>query len=439
MRSIYKQHLQTLQNNFETALEQNSFDSVLIYSGHHSYGFRDDNAYPFKTNPHFKYWLPLTKQQKSFVLIQTGKKPHLFLHQELDIWHAQPELPNGEWQQYFDLTLISNVSQVKDFVKNKTNTLAYIGEPLTDNTDSSLGKINPALLINHIEYNRAYKTEYEIECLRTANLMAAKAHTVAKDAFYAGKTEMEIHQAYLASLSVREFELPYNNIIAFNQNASVLHYDNYQVTQPAERLSFLIDAGAEYNGYNADISRTYLNGSNLNGSNEFQQMFDAYQVEYFDLLSEIEVDKEYFSFHDSAHKRISKLLSEFDIVKCNPQETYDKGYSQLFFPCGVGHYIGTQVHDVGGHFANSKGELLKKDARYPYLRLLRKMEKQTVFTVEPGIYFISQLLETVKDNIDFNWSRLEQFKPYGGFRLEDSIAMNEGNIENLAVDAFNKL
>ena len=67
------------------------------------------------------------------------------------------------------------------------------------------------------------------------------------------------------------------------------------------------------------------------------------------------------------------------------------------------------------------------------------MEKQTVFTVEPGIYFIAQLLETVKDNPDFNWNRIEEFKPYGGFRLEDSIAMNQSKIENLSINAFNKL
>jgi Xaa-Pro dipeptidase len=432
MISIYQQHIQKLQQTFESALQENNFESVLIYSGHSGYGFRDDNAYPFKTNPHFKYWLPLTKQSESFVLVEVGKKPHLFLNQKLDYWHAQPQLPDGEWQQHFDLTIITNIADVKNAVKDKTKSLAYIGLPITE--DLSLGAINPALLINQIEYNRAYKTEYEIECLRVANFMAAKAHVVAKDAFYAGKTELEIHQAYLESLNIRESGLPYNNIIAFNHNASVLHYDDYQTEQPQQRLSFLIDAGAEFNGYNADISRTYLNGTS-----EFQQMFDAYQVEYFDLLSEIEVNKAYFDFHDSAHRRISKLLSEFDIVKCDAQQTYEKGYSQLFFPCGVGHYIGTQVHDVGGHFANKQGELLTKDPRYPHLRLLRRMEKNTVFTVEPGIYFIDQLLDTVKDNTDFNWNRVEQFKPYGGFRLEDSIAMNQGNVENLSIDAFNKL
>ncbi len=431
MKSIYQQHIETLQTRFDKALNQNQFDAVLIYSGHAGLPFRDDNAYPFKTNPHFKYWLPLTSQDKSFVLIQTGKKPHLFLHQAIDIWHAQPELPEGEWQNFFDLTLINKPTEVKPALKNYQR-LAFIGEPLVD--DDSYGAINPLGLISHIEFDRAYKTEYEVSCLRQANLLAAKAHTAAKHAFFNGKTEMEIHQAYLSSLGVRESSLPYNNIIAFNQNAAVLHYDNYQVTNPEQRLSFLIDAGAEFNGYNADISRTYINSEG-----EFQQMFQAYQVEYFDLLNEIEIGYGYFDFHDSAHRRIATLLSQFDIVKCNPESAYQKGYSQLFFPCGVGHYIGTQVHDVGGHLANNQGKQLEKDSRYPYLRLLRKMEKNTVFTVEPGIYFIDQLLKTVEGNSDFNWNRIEQFKPYGGFRLEDSIAMNDGAIENLSVNAFTAL
>ena len=67
------------------------------------------------------------------------------------------------------------------------------------------------------------------------------------------------------------------------------------------------------------------------------------------------------------------------------------------------------------------------------------MENNVVFTVEPGIYFIDMLLEQHKDNPDFNWSRINQFKSFGGFRMEDSIAMVNGKPENLSQQAFDEL
>jgi len=247
---------------------------------------------------------------------------------------------------------------------------------------------------------------------------------------------LQIHQTYLAALNIRETALPYNNIIAFNENASVLHYDHYQTITPTRRRSFLIDAGASYKGYHADISRTYIDTS-APDANEFNQLYLAYQQAYHQLVDDIQIGKPYLALHDSAHRKLSHLLSEFDIVNCSGEDAYRKGYSQLFFPCGTGHYIGLQVHDVGGHLANDKGELLNKDPRYPFLRMLRPIEQNTVFTVEPGIYFIDQLLYQMRGNPDFNWTRIEQLKAFGGFRMEDCLAVTRQGVENLSEPGFN--
>ena len=436
--SLYQQHITTLQNRFDEELTRLNYDGVLIYSGQHAYAFLDDNSQPFKVNPYFKYWLPLTKQQKSFLHIRPGRKPHLYLFQEQDYWHAQPVVPEGEWQEHFELTIIDNVQHCLNKLQNTATNTAIIGEaPVSLGLFSQwpVENLNPKDLLNALDYFRAYKTEYEIENMRQANTLAAKAHIAAKNAFFAGKSEIQVHQAYLEALAIRETALPYNNIIAFNNNASVLHYDDYQTVSPDTRRSFLIDAGAEYNGYNADISRTYINTSAPDGK-EFQQLFEAYQKEYYALLDEISIGKPYLSIHDSAHRRLSNLLAEFDLVNCSGEDAYVKGYSQLVFPCGVGHYIGAQVHDVGGYLKNREGEQLNKDARYPFLRLMRPIEENIVITIEPGIYLIDQLLNQVRGNSDFNWSRIEQFKPFGGFRLEDCLAITKDGVENLSSPGF---
>lgn len=434
--SLYSEHLQIIQQRFGNAFESHGYDSALIYSGHHRYAFLDDNSLPFKINPLFKYWLPLTSQQHSFIFVKSGQKPHLFLHQIEDYWHAQPTIPEGEWQAYFDVTIITDCQEVKSLLGSKLKNCAFIGE---DNlcVDDWPVSVNPDAFIAQINYMRAYKTPYEIDCMRTANALAARAHMAAKQAFYAGKTELEVHLAYLNAIDIRESQLPYNNIIAFNQSASILHYDHYQTTLPSQRLSFLIDAGAEYQGYNADISRTYLAEGPEHA--EFRALFEAYCSEYYSLLKEIQLGKSYLEFHDSAHRRIAKLLSDFELVNTSPEETYEKGYNRCVFPCGVGHYIGLQVHDVGGYLADCSGNELPRDPRYPFLRLNRPMEQDIVFTVEPGIYLIDQLLKPHADNPDFNWSRINQLKPYGGFRLEDCIALTADGVENLSQQGFDQL
>ncbi len=433
----YKNHIEILQKRFENALVQQRLNAALIYSGHQSYSFMDDNSFPFRVNPFFKYWLPLTQQQKSFVYIEVGKKPHLFLFLDDDYWHAQPKIPEGEWQSYFDITVIKSIDDVKRALELNLPKTALIAGEILSFRDWPLTQVNPEQLIHQLSYDRAYKTKYEVDCMREANRIAANAHTAAEQAFRAGKSELQTHLAYLDAIPCRESALPYNNIIAFNEAASILHYDDYQTTSPDNRFSFLIDAGAQYKGYNSDISRTYLYDENLDS--EFTELFNAYKTEYYGLLDEIKLGKDYLEFHDSSHRRISKLLSQFELINLSPEETYQKGYSNLFFPCGTGHYIGLQVHDIGGYLATPQGKQLDKDPRYPYLRLRRPMELNTVFTVEPGIYFIQQLLKTVQDDSNVNWSKLELFSKFGGFRYEDCIAITDKGVENLSQQAFNNL
>lgn len=429
--SLYQHHIQHLQTIFDTALSQADVDQVLIYSGEQGYGFLDDNAFGFKTNPYFKYWIPLPQQQKSFIKIEIGQKPTLYLFQQEDYWHAQPVVPEGEWQAHFDLKIIDDPQTVIAQHLSKATKTAVIGDMNNRAKEWPSNNVNPERLLSFLDFNRAYKTEWEKHNLREANRLAAKGHFAAKLAFYNGASEFETHLAYLQAIKTRELNLPYNNIIAFNQNASVLHYDNYAAVAPSKAHSFLIDAGAEVNGYNADISRTYLKS----GTEEirlFEAMYETYKVQFTELLAEIEIGKPYLQFHDSAHKRIANMLSEFDIVRCSGEDAYEKGYSQLFFPCGVGHYIGAQVHDVGGYLASEQGETLDKDSRYPFLRLMRPIENNIAFTVEPGIYFIETLLKQHKTNKDFNWSLIEHLSQFGGFRLEDTVIMNNGEAENIS-------
>jgi Xaa-Pro dipeptidase len=132
-----------------------------------------------------------------------------------------------------------------------------LGESVDVAQALNFGHINPDPVVHHLHYYRAYKTNYEKVCMREANRLAVGAHRAAKEAFYAGESEYGIQQAYLAACEHMENDTPYGNIVALNENAAILHYTHFLRQKPISPKSFLIDAGASFHGYAADITRTY--------------------------------------------------------------------------------------------------------------------------------------------------------------------------------------
>ena len=133
------------------------------------------------------------------------------------------------------------------------------------------------------------------------------------------------------------------------------------------------------------------------------------------------------------------MLHESGLIKVAPEEAVARGISSAFFPHGIGHGIGLQVHDVGGFAASDAGGTIAKPDGHPYLRLTRTLAPGMVVTIEPGIYFIDMLLEELQakglgDAVD--WARVAAFKPYGGIRIEDDVVCTAGAPINLTREAF---
>lgn len=433
--SLYREHLQTVTRRFDEALEANGFDSVLIFSGLPAVAFLDDNPYPYRVNPFFKYWVPITESPKSFIFYKKGETPQVYLFQERDFWHTQPQIPPGDWQELLDVTLVDSIQPVRTALAGQLGKTAYIGEPFASLPEWGLGHENPEALIDQLHLQRTLKTEYELTCLRKANVIAAHGHNAAKAAFKNNASELEIHHAYLNAINCHETELPYNSIVALNQNGATLHYDKYDTNAPAEHRSFLIDAGALYNGYCADITRTYSYSSD----GFYAELVEAMDQAERDIISEIEVGRSYYDLHVAMHRKIAGLLNKFGFLKIDADTIYERGYTNAFFPHGLGHFIGLQVHDVGGYLKNAKGDTYARDARHAFLRLRRDIEPGQVFTIEPGLYVVDQLLEEFEGNEDFNWQRIAELRPYGGVRVEDSVYVGKSGVENLTRDAFDSL
>jgi Xaa-Pro dipeptidase len=431
LSSLYPQHLATLQARATEALRRGGFDHLAIPSGTLHYQAFDDRDYPYAVNPQFKAWLPLTQAPGSWLVITPGQRPKLIFLQPHDYWHVVPEMPSDYWVEHFDIEVIRTADEAMRLLPPAFR-CAIVGEP-----QSALGgyvPTNPEPVVQYLEYHRAFKTPYEIEMMRRASRIGVRAHRAAERAFRAGSSEFGIHLAYCQAAGQDANDLPYGNIVALNEHGAVLHYTSRDRLPPKPVRSFLIDAGASFGGYASDITRTYSAADD-----EFAAMIRAVDAAQLALCDQVRAGTHYASIHLDAHLRLAGVLREFGVLRTTPEDALASGVSSAFFPHGIGHGIGLQVHDVAGFAASDAGGTIAKPDGHPYLRLTRTLEPGMVVTIEPGIYFIDMLLDELKqkglgDAVD--WERVEMFKPFGGIRIEDDVVCTGGEPLNLTREAF---
>jgi Xaa-Pro dipeptidase len=428
----YPQHIQELQLRTRDALLREGIDGLIIHSGQGKRMFLDDNNYPFKCNPQFKAWVPVIDNPNCWLIVNGTDKPKLIFYRPKDFWHKVPPEPTDFWAQHFDIILLTQADKVEQHLPYDKNKYAYIGEYIEVAKALGFEMINPDRVLHYLHYQRGCKTDYELLCMRQANKMAVQGHQGAEAAFRQGLSEFDINQAYLGAVRQGINQVPYNNIVALNENASILHYMDQDTDAPEHARSFLIDAGATFHGYAADITRTYAREKN-----QFAELIQAMDKVTLNLVDLLKPGVAYTDVHIAAHQKIAGVLAEFGISKLSAQDTLAQGIVNTFFPHGIGHFLGLQVHDVAGHAADDWGTPNPPPAEHPFLRTTRIIEPRQVFTIEPGLYFIDSLLADLKDSANgkhINWSTVDTFRPFGGIRIEDNIIVHRDKNENMTRD-----
>jgi Xaa-Pro dipeptidase len=429
----YSQHMAVWRNRFDAALQQCSYDCLLIYSGSPIRLFLDDQTYPFRANPQFRAVVPIN-QPYCWLLYQPEQKPILLYYQAQDFWHFNPPLAESKWVDSFDIIVIKRSRDALQYFPRASH-ISILG----DIPDSIHGQvkadINPASFVAQLNWNRAYKTCYEQACLREATDTAVDGHIAAKVAFYNGSSEFEINRIYLQACQQGESRMPYGNIVALNEHASVLHYTELSSLAPINKnKSLLIDAGADCQGYGADITRSYAFSEGLYGD-----LVRAMEELQLTLIACITPGLDFVDLHMTAHRYIAQLLIDTGMINTNAEHAIETGISAVFFPHGLGHLLGVQVHDVGGHQANINGDPKPPPDAHPMLRNTRTIEAGQILTIEPGLYFIESLLAELAELPEkalINWSVIDSLRAYGGIRIEDNVLIHNDRVENLTREAF---
>lgn len=284
-------------------------------------------------------------------------------------------------------------------------------------------------LIREVVRLRSVKSPGEIAEIEKAVDIAYDMHTVAMKMAKPGVYEREI------AGRIEGLALAHGNPVSFpvilSINGQTLHNHNHGNILKKGRM-MVTDAGSETDmRYASDITRSVPVGGIFNSRQK-----DVYEIVLAALQSSAESIRPgatYKEVHLESAEVICRGLTEMGLMKGDPHEAVSNGAHALFFPHGLGHMIGLDVHDMedlGEDMVGYDDEVQRSDQfGLAFLRLGRRLQKGFVLTSEPGIYFIPALIDKWRSENKFNefidYKKVESFKDFGGIRIEDDILVTE--------------
>jgi Xaa-Pro dipeptidase len=426
LAALFSRHVERLQAETEKTLADTGFGSLVVSSGAPFTYFADDADAPFHPVPHFAHWCPLDGPHHLLHVVP-GKKPRLVRHAPEDYWYEQGGVTDPFWLGAFHFEEAGSIEAAWKALGRPAKA-AYVGNEAERAASAGLSA-NPPALTARLDWVRSYKDEYEVRCVEEATALGARGHRAAREAFAAGASELEIHHAFCRGVGATESQLPYETIMALDEKSATLHY--HAKRQVRDGRVLLVDAGAASRGYASDITRTTPAPTCDPRFVELVRAVDALQQ---GLARAATPGRAYLDVHLQAHRGVARILADLGLVRVSPEEAFAKGLTHPFFPHGVGHHLGIQVHDVAGHQADPSGTPAPPPKEHPYLRNTRPIEPGHLFTIEPGIYFIPMLLRPFRSGPDassFDWERIDALAPLGGVRVEDNVLVTAAGPRNL--------
>src|SRR5690349_3163871 len=153
MNALYAAHLAIQRQRTDQALAACGFETLAIYAGGPHMQFLDDQAYPFKPNPHFKVWTPLVDAVGCWIIYQPSQPPRLVFLQPQDFWYKPPVIPSEFWSEHFQIDVIREASEAKTLIAGLPR-CAFIGEWQDEFAGWGFAEKNPETSLNRLHYTR---------------------------------------------------------------------------------------------------------------------------------------------------------------------------------------------------------------------------------------------------------------------------------------------
>jgi Xaa-Pro dipeptidase len=418
---------------FDLLAEAHGSDAVLISGARVQYRHDTDTELPFRQESDFLYLTGVTDPDFALVLDVARRETHLFAPKRdalFAVWHGFVE-PLEALAERHRPDHIHHAEALPEVLRKIGPKSVHVRH----DTDASLAashgfRADATLLRDMLAHCRVLKTAPELDLMRRANAIASAAHDAVREALRPGLREFEVKALY-EQLCTREgcVFTAYNGIFASGEASAVLHYTKSDRVLKDGGL-MLIDAGAEYEGYAADLTRTWpVNGAFTPIQ---QDIYDAVLRMQTTALNAAAPGVAMEDLQLMACRTLLEDLSAMGLVKGGIDELMEKNIFALFFPHGLGHFLGLDTHDPGGY---PKGVERIDRPGLRYLRARRTLEPGMVVTIEPGCYLIPALLEPAFADPAtapyLNEARLRPLLSFGGVRIEDNIIVTADGIENM--------
>jgi Xaa-Pro aminopeptidase len=409
-----------------------------------------DNTYKFRQDSSFLYYFGLDVPNMIGVIDIDENKEILFGYEftiEDIVWMGpQPKL--AELAGQIGIEQSEPIDNLKKYLKAKSNKKIKINFLPTYRGDQTLkladllgenpyklkSKISKKL-IEAVVAQRSIKGEEEVAEIEYAMEIAYQMHTTAMRMAKPGVVERDIAGAIEGIAASLGAGLSFPAIVS--KNGQTLH-NHYHSNVLKEGDLLVCDAGAEsLLHYASDITRT----TPVGGKFSFQQkeIYEIVLTAQKNAINMIKPGVLHSDVHLTAAKIIAAGLSQIGIMKGNLNSAVKAGAHALFFPHGLGHMMGLDVHDMenlGEAYVGYDSKTKRSDQfGLAYLRLAKELQPGFVFTCEPGIYFIPELIDQWKAKKKFknyiNYDKLEEYRNFGGIRIEDNILVTQNGYKVL--------
>lgn len=402
------------------------------------------NQYHFRQDSHFLYFFGLQNPGFAGVIDFDNGKDYIFGNDfDIDdiIWMGvQPKVKDlaaeagvENTSTYDDLTTF--IKSVKKEGRKVHYLPPYRGETvieltrLLDIPNADVKGAASVELIKGVVKLKEIKSDEEIAEIEKAVDVAYDMHTTSMKMAMPGTVEQEIAGA-IEGISLA-LAGPVSFPIILSQDGQTLHNHSHHNTLEVGRM-MVTDAGSEtHECYSSDITRTVPVGGKFD-----ERQAGIYQIVLDANMAAIEAIKpgiKYRDVHFIAARVIIEGLKKVGLMKGDVDEALKAEAHTLFMPHGLGHMMGMDVHDMEGLGEDYVGydENTKRATTFgtAYLRLGKELKPGFVLTVEPGIYFIPDLIDQFREEGKFtdfvNYDKLETYKDFGGIRIEDDILVTE--------------
>lgn len=411
-------------------------DGVIYMKGAETmYRYETDFEFPFRQESNFWYLTGVNEADYHALLDIKSGEYHLFAPKrdsQYAVWHGRIK-PKEEINSLYGPDHLHYDNQLLSVLnKRKPKTIYCLDDDQAEFIEdlNREFKLEIETLADAITFCRCIKSEGELEKMREAARVNNLAHVEVMKALKPGMNEYEAKAIFDYHQQKHGLMQPaYSGIHAGGVNSAILHYtENNQPIQDGD--IYLIDAGFEYEGYASDVTRTYPANGRFTGDQAaiYQVVLDALNQTIEMTAPGIKMEE----LHLAACRIILTGLKRLGVVQGDVEELMEKDIFALFFPHGLGHFLGLDTHDVGGY---PKGVERIDRPGIRFLRVRRELMPGMVITIEPGIYFVPALLkpalEDEKKSKYLVREKVESLMNFGGVRIEDNLVVTENGYENL--------